>query len=47
MVSSKTKLILSMLIFGTIGLLRRLIPYSSAMVAFFRGSIATIILIVF
>ena len=40
------KIVTSMLIFGTIGLVRRNIPYSSAMIAFFRGAIAAIILLV-
>lgn len=34
-----------MVIFGTIGLVRRAIPYSSAMIAFFRGALATLILL--
>lgn len=38
-------LVLSMCIFGTIGIVRRYIPYSSAMVAFFRGAIASVVLI--
>ena len=44
---AKGSLLLSMVIFGTIGLVRRAIPYSSAMVAFFRGAIATILLLAF
>ena len=39
------KIVTSMLIFGTIGLVRRNIPYSSAMIAFFRGAIAVLILL--
>ncbi len=42
---AKTSIVLSMVIFGTIGLVRRSIPYSSAMVAFFRGAVATLILL--
>lgn len=40
------QIIVAMLIFGVIGLVRRGIPYSSAMVAFFRGFIASVVLIV-
>ena len=40
------EIVITMLIFGTIGLLRRSIPYSSAMIAFFRGFIAVLVLIV-
>lgn len=39
------KLILSMIIFGTIGLVRRYIPYSSALTAFSRGVIGTLFLL--
>ncbi len=39
------KLIITMLIFGSIGLVRRNIPYSSAMIAFFRGAVAVVILV--
>ncbi|MBR2282629.1 MAG: EamA family transporter [Spirochaetales bacterium] len=39
-------IVTSMLIFGIIGLVRRGIPYSSAMVAFFRGAIAAVVLVV-
>lgn len=42
---AKLEMIISMVIFGTIGLVRRSIPYSSAMIAFFRGIIATLVLI--
>ncbi len=42
---AKASIVLSMVIFGTIGIVRRAIPYSSAMVAFFRGSVATLILL--
>ena len=44
--AAKLRIVFSMLIFGTIGLVRRNIPYSSAMIAFFRGAIAAIILLV-
>ena len=39
------KIISSMVIFGTVGLVRRGIPYGSAMIAFMRGLIATLILV--
>ena len=39
-------LISSMLIFGTIGIFRRYIPLSSAMLAFFRGLLGSIFLII-
>jgi len=42
---AKLEMIISMVIFGTIGLVRRSIPYSSAMIAFFRGIIATLLLL--
>lgn len=42
---AKGSIFLSMVIFGTIGLVRRAIPYSSALVAFFRGAVATLILL--
>lgn len=42
---AKLEMIISMVIFGTIGLVRRSIPYSSAMIAFFRGIIATLVLL--
>ncbi|MGX8682106.1 MAG: DMT family transporter, partial [Spirochaetales bacterium] len=42
---AKLEMIASMVIFGTIGLVRRSIPYSSAMIAFFRGIIATLVLL--
>ena len=41
----KLKITVSMLIFATIGLLRRAMPYSSAMISFFRGFLAMLILI--
>ena len=44
--TEKLKIVTSMFIFGTIGLVRRNIPYSSTMIAFFRGAIAAIILLV-
>ena len=44
--TANLKIVTSMLIFGTIGLVRRNIPYSSTMIAFFRGAIAAIILLV-
>ncbi|MBO4409809.1 MAG: EamA family transporter [Spirochaetales bacterium] len=43
--SARLRIILSMTIFGTIGLVRRGIPYSSAMIACMRGLIATLILL--
>ena len=42
--TANLKIVTSMLIFGTIGLVRRNIPYSSAMIAFFRGAVAAAIL---
>ena len=42
---AKLEMIISMVIFGTIGLVRRSIPYSSAMIASFRGVIATLLLL--
>ena len=42
---AKTSIVLSMVIFGTIGIIRRAIPYSSAMVAFFRGAVAALLLL--
>ena len=42
----KLKITLTMVIFGTIGVLRRAIPYSSAMISFFRGFLAMAILFV-
>ena len=42
---AKLEMMTSMVIFGTIGLVRRSIPYSSAMIAFFRGIIATLLLL--
>ena len=38
------EIVITMLIFGVIGLLRRSIPYSSSMIAFFRGAIAVVVL---
>ena len=43
--AASLKIIATMVIFGLIGLVRRSIPYSSSMLAFFRGAIATVILI--
>ena len=43
--SARISLIASMLIFGTIGLLRRSIPLSSGMIAFVRGLIGTLFLL--
>lgn len=43
--AASLKIIATMVIFGLIGLARRSIPYSSSMLAFFRGAIATVILI--
>ena len=43
--AANLKIVTAMLIFGTIGLIRRNIPYSSAMIAFFRGAVAAIILL--
>ena len=42
---SRTALILSMSVFGTIGLFRRLIPLPSGAIAFFRGIIGTLALL--
>ncbi len=39
------KLILAMLIFGTIGIFRKMIPLSSAQLAFFRGAIGSVSLV--
>ena len=41
----KFKISLTMVIFGTIGVVRRAIPYSSAMISFFRGFLAMAILL--
>lgn len=41
----KIKIIISMVIFSTIGILRRNIPYSSGLIAFARGSIGAVFLI--
>ena len=43
--AANLKIVTAMLIFGIIGLIRRNIPYSSAMIAFFRGAVAAIILL--
>ena len=43
--AASLKIIATMVIFGLIGLVRRSIPYSSSMLAFFRGAIATVILL--
>lgn len=40
-------IISSMLVFGTIGIFRKMIPMSSAWVAFFRGGIGSLFLLVF
>ena len=42
----KLRITITMIIFGTIGVVRRYIPYSSAMISFFRGFIAALILLV-
>ena len=44
--SSKLSLIASMVIFGTIGIFRKYIPYASSVVAFFRGAIGALFLAV-
>lgn len=44
---SYAALISSMLIFGTIGIFRRYIPLSSAMLAFFRGLLGSAFLLIF
>ena len=44
--SATLKIVVTMLIFGSIGLIRRNIPYSSALIAFFRGAVAALILAV-
>lgn len=41
----KLKLISSMIIFGTIGAVRRYIPYSSSIIAFVRGTVGTLFLL--
>lgn len=43
---AKLKLSVSMLIFGTIGVFVRYIPFSSAMIAFMRGVIGTLFMLV-
>ena len=43
--SSRFVMILSMVIFGTIGILRRYIPYSSSLVAMVRGIIGSVFLL--
>ena len=45
--SSALKFIASMLIFGTIGLFRRHIPFSSGLLAFARGALGGLFLICF
>lgn len=45
-IKSKLMLILSMFIFGTIGVFRKYIPLSSAVIAFARGVIGTLFLII-
>ncbi len=45
--SAKLQLASSMVIFGTIGLFRRFVPFSSGVLAFFRGAIGTLFLLVF
>lgn len=42
---ARLEMIASMVIFGTIGLVRRSIPYSSAMIAFFRGLVASLVML--
>lgn len=42
----KLKITITMIIFGTIGVVRRYIPYSSAMISFFRGFLAALILLI-
>ena len=42
----KLRITITMIIFGTIGVVRRYIPYSSAMISFFRGFISALILLV-
>ena len=44
--NSRFMMILSMAIFGTIGILRRFIPYSSSIVALVRGIIGTMFLLI-
>ena len=41
----KIQLLLAMTIFGTIGLVRRLIPYSSALIVFVRGVVGVLFLL--
>lgn len=45
--SSYMMLIFSMLIFGTIGIFRKYIPISSALLAFLRGILGSLIIVVF
>lgn len=45
--SGKVLLILSMFIFGTIGIFRRLIPLSSALIASFRGAVGALFIFLF
>jgi len=44
--TASLKIVITMLIFGSIGLIRRNIPYSSALISFFRGAVAALILFV-
>lgn len=44
--AASLKIVITMLIFGSIGLIRRNIPYSSALISFFRGAVAALILFV-
>lgn len=44
---SLSMLVASMLIFGTIGIFRRMLPMESALIAFFRGVIGCLFLIIF
>ena len=46
-VPAKLQFIISMLIFGTIGIFRKFIPLDSAVISFSRGIIGTLFLIVF
>lgn len=44
--AASLKIVVTMLIFGSIGLIRRNIPYSSALISFFRGAVAALSLFV-
>ncbi|HHX36581.1 MAG TPA: EamA/RhaT family transporter, partial [Clostridiaceae bacterium] len=46
MKKDKLQFILAMIIFGTIGLVSKFIPYSAVFVAFVRGLIGTLFLLV-